>query len=474
MRRRERAVGRRRERRRRVMRVKTISRVEEDYTRERKSDRLRVHRNLDPELRPMHRAVEYKRALNAVKLDKTFAKPFAGQFAGHADAVLCMAKSPTSLTELVSGAADGEIRVWDVPSRKASRVLKGHRGACRGVCVSKDGDAVVSCGDDATIRLWRLPKAGMGEMSDPTRKTPVMETPEVYVENNGFRDCDAHWGKREFATAGATVQVWSMDRGNALHTFEWGTDTVLSVRYNPVETDIFASCGSDRSIALYDVRMETPLKKIIMQTKSTKLCWNPMEAFNFTVANEDTNLYSYDMRKMDIATCVHKDFVNAVMDVDYSPTGREFVAGSYDRTIRLFDYNAGHSKDCYHTKRMQRVFCTRFSMDGSYVFSASDDMNVRCWKADASAQLGTLAPREKRKHAYNASLKDRFKHMPEIRRIANHHHVPKAIHKQTKLRRTMQDAETRKARRRVAHAAPGAEKEEFKPARKKKILAQVE
>ena len=28
-----------------------------------------------------------------------------------------------------------------------------------------------------------------------------------------------------------------------------------------------------------------------------------MEAFNFTVANEDTNLYSYDMRKMDIAAC---------------------------------------------------------------------------------------------------------------------------------------------------------------------------
>jgi WD repeat and SOF domain-containing protein 1 len=123
---------------------------------------------------------------------------------------------------------------------------------------------------------------------------------------------------------------------------------------------------------------------------------------------------------------------------------------------------------------MQRVFSVRFSMDGSYVFSGSDDMNLRCWKADASAQMGTLLPREQRKHAYNASLKDRFKHMPEIRRIANHHHVPKAIHKQTKLRRTMQDAETRKARRRVAHAAPGAEKDEFKPARKKKIIAQVE
>ena len=145
-----------------AMKIKTISRVEEDYTRERKSDALRVHRNLAPELRPMGRATEYKRALNATKLDKVFAKPFVGQMSGHADGVLCMAKSPASLTELVSGAADGEIRVWDVPSLKTVRVLKGHRGACRGVSASNDGGAVVSCGDDATIRLWTMPKAGMG------------------------------------------------------------------------------------------------------------------------------------------------------------------------------------------------------------------------------------------------------------------------------------------------------------------------
>jgi len=40
-----------------------------------------------------------------------------------------------------------------------------------------------------------------------------------------------------------------------------------------------------------------------------------------------------------------QDFVSAVMDVDYSPTGREFVAGSYDRSIRIFGFNSGHSKE---------------------------------------------------------------------------------------------------------------------------------
>ena len=31
-----------------------------------------------------------------------------------------------------------------------------------------------------------------------------------------------------------------------------------------------------------------------------------MEAFNFTVANEDCNLYTYDMRKLQSAACMHK------------------------------------------------------------------------------------------------------------------------------------------------------------------------
>ena len=61
------------------MKVKVISRIEEEYTRETKSEAIKVHR-IDPRLRPMHRATEYKRALNATKLDKVFAKPFCGAF----------------------------------------------------------------------------------------------------------------------------------------------------------------------------------------------------------------------------------------------------------------------------------------------------------------------------------------------------------------------------------------------------------
>ena len=110
------------------------------------------------------------------------------------------------------------------------------------------------------------------------------------------------------------------------------------------QTHILASTGSDRSIVLYDMRGSAPLRKVVMAMRSNTVAWNPLEAFVFTVANEDSNLYTYDMRRMDHPVNVHKDHVSAVLDVDYAPTGQEFVSGSFDRTIRIFQRDSGHSR----------------------------------------------------------------------------------------------------------------------------------
>lgn len=87
---------------------------------------------------------------------------------------------------------------------------------------------------------------------------------------------------------------------------------------------------------------------------------------------------------------VHRDHVAAVIDVDYSPTGREFVSGSYDKSIRIFEYNKGHSREVYHTKRMQRLTCMAWSLDDRYIVSGSDEMNIRVWKAKAAEKLGVV------------------------------------------------------------------------------------
>ncbi|CAI7865397.1 unnamed protein product, partial [Closterium sp. NIES-54] len=79
------------------------------------------------------------------------------------------------------------------------------------------------------------------------------------------RAVDHKWKGRVFATAGAQVDVWEHSRSDPIATFTWGADSVYSVRFNPAEPDVFATTGSDRSICLYDLRMSTPLRKVIMQ-----------------------------------------------------------------------------------------------------------------------------------------------------------------------------------------------------------------
>jgi WD repeat and SOF domain-containing protein 1 len=148
--------------------------------------------------------------------------------------------------------------------------------------------------------------------------------------------------------------------------------------------------------------------------------------------------------------------VGAVMDIAYSPTGREFATASYDRTIRIFKSDAGKSREVYHTKRMQRVFTVRFSGDAKYVISGSDDTNVRIWKANASAPLGRQLPRERAKADYVNTLKKRYAHMPEVRRIANFRHVPRGIMKAKAAKLVTEQRSRRKLANVRAHTAGGS------------------
>ena len=100
------------------MKIKTISRTEEDFVRKSTLDITKVHRNRDPVMHPFDRAREYTRALVATKLDKIFAKPFIGAMDGHEDSVYCMSTVRNKVVPLISGACDGSLRVWDLAERK--------------------------------------------------------------------------------------------------------------------------------------------------------------------------------------------------------------------------------------------------------------------------------------------------------------------------------------------------------------------
>ncbi|KAH9642920.1 hypothetical protein HF086_011277 [Spodoptera exigua] len=470
------------------MKIKVISRNPDDYLRATKRDIHKLPRNYDPTLHPLEAPREYVRAMNAVKLERVFAKPFIGNLDGHRDGVSSLAKHPSRLAVLASGAFDGEIRLWDLAVRKCTRNFVAHEGWVRALCFTPKGDTFTSVGDDKTIKTWK------SEVQSPDDEEPV----NTLLSMSVVTGVTHHRSKPIFATCGEHCQLWENTRNEPVK----------------VEQNLLASCASDRSVILYDCRESGPLRKVVMELRSNALSWNPMEAFIFTVANEDYNLYTFDVRKLRQPINVHMGHTSAVIDVDYAPTGREFVAGSYDKTVRIFESLKGNSRDVYHTKRMQRLTCVKWTLDNKYILSGSDEMNIRMWKARASEKLGVeyrnffvqqkhlsddnqvhgqdllfgieqilygedwmqfpsyLKPRERTALNYADSLKEKFANHPQVKRIARHRHVPKHILNAQNEIRTIKQKAKRKEGNRRAHSKPGAIP--FVPERQRHIVKEDE
>lgn len=458
-----------------TMKVKALSRSQRTTERECAGDLRKQSRNLDPVYHPMQRAREYTRAVTAAKMDRMFAKPLIGNLGnGHGDAVYHSCVARNSLLPLLSGAADGTVKVWDLPTRSCVATLNAHTQAIKGLVFGMDDD-FYSCGNDGTLRRWSIPQVmSASSITSDEAKVPL----NTFRIQGSFQSLDHHWSERQFITASdSAVELWSPERSTPIqrHSSLWGSeDTVNVVRFNPAESHLVANCSMDRGIGLHDLRTGSDMKKTLLRMRCNDLQWNSMEPLNFLVACEDYNAYTFDMRKLDQPSHIYKGHTSAVMSVSWAPTGREFVTGSYDRTIRIFNTKErnGFAREIYHTKRMQRVFTVNYTKDNTYIVSGSDDTNLRLWKAHASQKLGQLTTREEAATQYRQALIKKHQHLPEIKRIHRSRKIPKVIKKQTQQAIIQKESADRKQSNRIKHSKPGTYK--FESERKKVVQKQVE
>eukprot|EP00629_Pelagomonadales_sp_RCC1024_P008730 CAMPEP_0119297320 /NCGR_PEP_ID=MMETSP1329-20130426/51014_1 /TAXON_ID=114041 /ORGANISM="Genus nov. species nov., Strain RCC1024" /LENGTH=436 /DNA_ID=CAMNT_0007298259 /DNA_START=45 /DNA_END=1352 /DNA_ORIENTATION=+ len=435
------------------MKIKVISRSAQKEARDVR-DRKLVRRNLEPGQHPFAAAREYQRAVVAAKLDRMMAKPFVCALEGHADALTALAAPRRGqLIQCITGGADGEVRAWDLAGRKCAWRAAAHASAVTGVALSRNGASILSCGE-RSVKRWALEVADSLE----DRPTPL----QTWTSGGAVNDVDASWSKAAagaFATAGAegVVAVWDAERTKPTREWRWGSDSVFKARWNPAEPALLAATSRDRAATLYDARQKSALRRCVLRSPCRGLAWNPRDPTCFVVGGEDHLCYTFDVRNLKTPKMIHEGHVGAVVDVAFAPTGLEFATASQDRTCRIFPSRGGglargRSRDCYHGLRMQQLQCVRYTADATFLLTASEDFNLRVWKARASQKLGPVSRAEKAALDYRAHLLDRHKHMPTVKRIALSRNLPKMVKKLKTRGDEAKDRARAKLQRRMDHS----------------------
>jgi DDB1- and CUL4-associated factor 13 len=276
------------------MKVKMLCRNPSDYVRETKKDIFKMPRNYDPNLHPLEMPREYTRALNSTKLERVFAKPFIASLDGHKDSVHSLCKHSTQLNIILSGACDGEVKIWNLSTQKCLQTYQAHEGFVRGICMNAAATSFFTCGNDKIIKHWTY-----DVNKDLNKNSIELQAKQTIVGKHFYTAIDHHLKKPMYVTSGERIDVWDESHLEPIKSYAWGVDSHATVRFNPVEYSLMASCAADRSVILYDIRQPVPLRKVILSMNSNAICWNPLEAMLFTVASEDYNLYTFDMRKLD-------------------------------------------------------------------------------------------------------------------------------------------------------------------------------
>eukprot|EP01135_Chromosphaera_perkinsii_P008304 Nk52_evm1s1253 gene=Nk52_evmTU1s1253 len=298
-------------------------------------------------------------------------------FIGHTANVKCIEFVGEDGLQIASGSSDNTVIVWDTESGKMNHKLSGHRSRIWDLASDRNGDYLVSCSADSTVKLWDLKAARGAQREVHCTSTLQAHTGDVY-------SVSMHPGSKHVASGGYDKNVNLLDirSGATLKTFSGHELSVCTTTFN-YHGNLIISGSKDSTVKFWDIVSGLCVFTIGSGLgEVTSLAVNK-DGNGLLIGCKDNSNRLWDMRMLRSLKRFrgHQNTSKNFIKAGFGPTSSLISSGSEDGIVHIWDVNSGTL-----VQRLRGhegiVYSSLWNAKQSLLASCSDDGIIKTWWYD--------------------------------------------------------------------------------------------